>query len=411
MSDQLRKLSGIFMTALAASFLLCGYEFLRSSSNTLFKSDYGVSGLPYVMALIPIVVFLTVYLYDRLLSLFGPRKTLLFTTLGSGVFILLCHSGIKQGYAPASALLYLFREAYIVLIIEQYWSFINSSVKEGLAKKVNGPIIGVSSIGAVIGGYLLHLWVKDYGTANMLLFTALSMIPCAFFSDIGYKLLGEPQPKQSDKNKKHDQVGFSEFKTYPILWIIFLVIIATQILSTMVGLRFQDILQIEMPDPDIQTAFSGLFFSYLNGAAAAMQFIITPIALRYIPVRIVHIIIPLVHLGTCFALMMTPTLFTAGTAYFVFKTFDYSIFRAAKEILYIPLSFDARYRAKEFIDVFGYRLGKGGTSFLIVIAQRITTIASSAFSIIAMIAAMLWLALVIPLTRKPQQNEKIESGN
>ena len=47
-----------------------------------------------------------------------------------------------------------------------------------------------------------------------------------------------------------------------------------------------------------------------------------------------------------------------GLAFALFKTIDYSTFRAAKEILYIPLSFDARYRAKEVIDVFGYRFGK-----------------------------------------------------
>ena len=44
-------------------------------------------------------------------------------------------------------------------------------------------------------------------------------------------------------------------------------------------------------------------------------------------------------------------------AFFLFKAFDYSIFRAAKEVLYVPLSFDERYRAKEIIDVLGYRTG------------------------------------------------------
>jgi len=43
------------------------------------------------------------------------------------------------------------------------------------------------------------------------------------------------------------------------------------------------------------------------------------------------------------------------------KPIDYSLFRAAKKILYIPFSFDVRYRAKEVIDVFGYRFGKGAS--------------------------------------------------
>ena len=56
---------------------------------------------------------------------------------------------------------------------------------------------------------------------------------------------------------------------------------------------------------------------------------------------------------------------SAGLAYMAFKVIDYSVFRAAKELLYIPLSFDRRYRAKELIDVFGYRFGKGGMSLLV----------------------------------------------
>ena len=45
-----------------------------------------------------------------------------------------------------------------------------------------------------------------------------------------------------------------------------------------------------------------------------------------------------------------------------FKCIDYSLFRAAKELLYIPLSYDAKYRTKGIIDVFAYRFGKGAAS-------------------------------------------------
>ncbi|MDO8494055.1 MAG: Npt1/Npt2 family nucleotide transporter, partial [Deltaproteobacteria bacterium] len=76
--------------------------------------------------------------------------------------------------------------------------------------------------------------------------------------------------------------------------------------------------------------------------------------------------------------------------------------RAAKELLYIPLSYIARYRAKEVIDVFGYRFGKGGMSLIVVFIQQAGILLTSLYSVIAMVAAGIWLVLVFPMTKKPK---------
>jgi ATP/ADP translocase len=220
----------------------------------------------------------------------------------------------------------------------------------------------------------------------------------------------------------------------PLLVFILLVIVATQVVSTALDLRFQGILQDAMPEADKQTAFSGGFFAALNGVAAFLQFIVTPILLRFVPLKALHIGLPVVHLATCAVLTASPSLATAGAAYMVFKGLDYSVFRAAKEILYIPLSFDARYRAKEVIDVLGYRFSKGGSALLVVLGQKAGVVLlygcfvvalagyvvgyrfsqgesslllllgqiagmefGTAYSVIALAAAAVWLVLAFPL--------------
>ena len=96
---------------------------------------------------------------------------------------------------------------------------------------------------------------------------------------------------------------------------------------------------------------------------------------------------------------MSPAYLPSALAYFLFKAFDYSIFRAAKELLYVPLGFDERYRAKEVIDVFGYRTGKGGSSVMIVLLQKAGVVMNNYYLAIGFAMAVLWLALVFPLTR------------
>ena len=74
-------------TGAAAAFVLCGYECVRSSSNTLYKAAYGAEKLPVVMALMPVGVLMILYLYGRMLSSLGPRRTLVWTTILSSLAI------------------------------------------------------------------------------------------------------------------------------------------------------------------------------------------------------------------------------------------------------------------------------------------------------------------------------------
>jgi ATP/ADP translocase len=66
--------------------------------------------------------------------------------------------------------------------------------------------------------------------------------------------------------------------------------------------------------------------------------------------------------------LAVPLLPVLGAAFFISKTVDYSVFRASKEVLYVPLPFTARYRGKLTIDALIYRSTKGVVSALLSLA-------------------------------------------
>ena len=379
-----RHLLAALLISLSASFLLCGYELIRSSSNTLYKVAYGINAFP-------------IYLYGKILTALGPSRTRSLTTLLSGVFFLVAYFFIQRGSHLMTGVLYIFREAYVILIIEQYWSFLNSTLNNSSAKKLNGPIVGISSFGAIAGGLLLNHFAESFGTVTMLLFASVTMIPCAIFSMLAYRACGEPIP-EGGLQEKHGALAIDLFRRSPLLTLLFIVMV-TKVLSTVLTLRFQGMLELEIPNPDTQTAYSGGFFALLNGVATFFQFIVTPLFLRYLPLFIIHAGIPILHAIAVGVLVYNPSLFTAATALLVFKVFDYSLFRAAKELLYIPLSFDARYRTKEVIDTFGYRFSKGGTSLGLLFLGKAGFLLSTLYSWIAFGSTLLWLLLVFPLIR------------
>ncbi len=391
------------LMASGAAFILCGYELIRTTSNTLYVTAYGKQSLPLVLGLVPVGVTLVLYIYGRLLSRWGPRRTLRWTTLLSILMMLACYFGIKRGIGPLRGVLFVFKESYVVLLIEQYWSYIDSMLSKNTARRLNGPICGVASIGAVCGGELLYLLSGRFGTLNMVVLAALLTLPALFFGDRAYSRFSEP-PDQPKSPQKHSPgplyyLGIDLFKKQRILLLIIGLVASAQLVAAAQELLFKSMLQDHYPNADVQNAASGRFYMWLNLTAMFFQFVITPLLLSIFPYWVIHILIPCVHVGTLiYALMAPSSLLRASVSYFAFKVLDYSLFRAAKELLYVPLSFDVRYRAKELIDVLGYRVSKGATSLSITLLQQAGVLFSSPmYVLIGLGGALLWLALLPPV--------------
>jgi AAA family ATP:ADP antiporter len=386
------------LMATAAMFTLAGYEFIRSAATVLFKNAYGAENLPLVMAAMPFVVFLGVALYGRILTALGPRRTLIVTSLGSALLIFVCYLLVLNGSKAITPVLYLLKELYIVLLIEQYWSYINSNLSSDGAKKLNGPITGIAGIGGAIGGTLVGITATSWGTENMLLLASLSLIPAVLVSNMTYLKFGEPEPPPGEVTS--GQMGWGLIRENRTLAYLLAIVLISQVVSAVLDIKFQGLLSDEYAgSQDEETAFQGKFWGTLNTSVVVLQFVLVPLLMSFVSLRLIHIIMPLIHLSAITVAIISPSVLTVGIAFFLFKAFDYSLFRASKEVLYVPLGFDERYRAKEIIDVFGYRTGKGASSVGIVMMQKAGIVMGSLYLPIALIATAAWLALIFPLTR------------
>ena len=398
--------------SVAASFLLCGYEFIRAVSDSLFIEVYTAKNLSRAMVAVPPSVLLILYIYGRLLSWIGATRTLAVTSVLSGVLILGCYIALLREIGFAAAIIYVFREAYIVIIIEQFWSFVNSTLTSKQAKIINGPFCAVASVGSVVGGMLVARWAEALGSEKLLLFAAGSLIPAAIFGIIAYTLAGEPKPAEHEKGGRRGHLGLETFFQSRYLLFIGLLILSTQVISTVLELRFKGLVETEIPVTDTRTAYFGSFYAMLGAISAIMQLIVVPIALRFVSLKIIHIGIPIVHLFNGLVLTLKPSLRTSARAFLTFKALDYSLFRAAKELFYMPLSYDERYRAKQIIDSFGYRFAKGGSAGVIELIRLVViTIPGAAFSIVAMVISGVWGGIVVNLTSRYQKLEKTNKND
>ena len=68
----------------------------------------------------------------------------------------------------------------------------------------------------------------------------------------------------------------------------------------------------------------------------------------------------------------------------------------------MPLSYDARYRAKQLIDSFIYRNGEGLTAGVNALIDVVFVIPIVAYPVTAITMSFLWIGIVLNLTRQYQ---------
>jgi AAA family ATP:ADP antiporter len=402
------SLKACLFMALSGAFLIGGYELVRNPINSLFKSAYGMSTFTTALAFMPIAVFAVLFLYGKLLNRYSAEKTFLITASLSGGTIAIAYFLLQVGVKEMYIFLLIFREAYIVLLVEQLWSFINNTVDKFGARKVNGLVLGTATFGGIAADLFISNFAEKIGSLNLVIFSSFCFIPAMYFAMKAYKTT----PKSSDEyktkiiNKKGGKgfissLGLDLFKKEPILFVILFVIIASQTYATVVTLNFQSALYENIPQVDVQTAFSAKLFLYLHILSLAFQLILVPLLLTFVSLHHIHFLVPLINLVAILLAFFKPGLETASLAFILFKSIDYSLFRAAKEILYIPLSFDAKFRSKEVIDVLGYRLSKGFSASGLSAANKLgATITSASYSLLGVFSILAWLVFVLPLAKK-----------
>ena len=235
----------------AGCFVLFGYEFIRSVSSSLFIEAYGAENLPRGMVMVPPSMIVMLYCYGRLLSWLGATRALAITSLFSAILILGCYAALTRGMSFAAAIIYVFREAYIVIVIEQFWSFVNSVLTTEQAKRINGPFCAVASLGSFLGGMLVSRLAPVLGTEALLLFTAGSLVPTAALGVLAYRFGGEPKPSAEEVGGRLGHIGIRTLFRSRYLVFIGLLILSTQVVSTVLDLRFNALAELERPDTDM----------------------------------------------------------------------------------------------------------------------------------------------------------------
>ncbi len=378
---------------------------LKPASRSLLLEFHGSSSLPYVWIGSALVLLATIGVYHHILNRYSRLNVVLGSCL---TFLLLLLLGrLLVNYYPQIATigLYIFVDVFSVVLVEQFWSLANSiySTREG--KRWYGWVGTGGLIGGVVGGGSASLIISytPLETADLLLVAAaiIALIYLLTLLMSRFKIYCENCPAADGGNTNHDSWRLLTKNRYLVL--IASALLIAQLVSPIVEYQFLSIIEKTFNDMEERTAMLSLFFSILSAVSIFINLLLTPWILKSFGVLSGLLVQPVVLATSAFGFMSHPTLYPAATMKISDRGLSYSINRSSRELLYIPVDPDLMYRAKAWIDMFGYRIFKVVGSFTILILTQWTgflSIKELGWVIIA--GCLLWILVLVYIFREYQ---------
>ncbi|MEP7117020.1 MAG: Npt1/Npt2 family nucleotide transporter [Acidobacteriota bacterium] len=357
------------------SFLaMTSYNIVKPVTRSQFISSLGADNLPWVQFGAGMVIGLIMQAYTKLIANVPRRWTIPVTQAGMIVLLVTFWVLFTQvGAEWVSVGFYLFGLILGILLISQFWTLANDIYDPRQAKRLFGLIGGGASLGGATGAAITAGLVETLGTKTMLLVSAAIMVVCLL---IVVRIIRTNQRAgQSDAAKTGEEEGVGGGEALALLrGSRHLQIIALVIAFAAIGAAIIE-QQLNMAaaeakgqaNTDSITAFLAQITVYLSLIGLFIQVALTSRIHRLLGIGFALMILP-VSLGASGLLMLTVgALWTSGVARVLDTSLRYTVDKTTREILFLPLPADVKYRAKPFIDVTVDRLSKGAGALMILV--------------------------------------------
>jgi len=366
----LRKL-GFRALFLFVNFFLIIMAFyqLKPASRSLFIESLGAQQLPYVWIATALTMGVFIAFYHRLVERYSRINVVLGTCLVVSALLVVFRLLLNYPGPLPSACLYVFVDILGVVLIEQFWSLTNSIYTTQEGKSWYGFVGTGGLIGGVLGGWVSAMLIKytPLQTPDLLLTAAATIIIIFVLTWI----MGEAgifcEVDEAVRIVEPNSGGWRIVRHSRYLFLIAAILLLAQLASPLVEYQFLNSVEVSYAEREARTAFLSLFFALMGAVSIMVNLGITPLVHRYLGAIAGLLVQPLMIWIFSLCFFFQSTLFFAGATKISDRAMSYSINRASKELLYVPVGSVLIYQAKAWIDMFGYRLFKVAGSVLILL--------------------------------------------
>lgn len=341
-----------------------------------------------------------------------------------------------------------------------FWTFANEIMTVKDAKRFYG-ILGVGAnmsaifagqIAILVSGELFDLsfifgpdkWGQSLGLVTTIV-VATGLLTMALFRwynvqvlhrDINYRAEKEAKELQRKKMKMGMRKNFSYLAKSKYLLCIAVLVIGFNLAINMVEIIWKDQIRFAYPNPNEYQAYMGKVLKWIGFLSTFVALfisgnmirrmgwtfsaLITPVALLITGVFFFGILLfkespALISLSAAIGFTPLALGLLFGTLQNIFsRACKYTLFDATKEIAFIPLSSESKFKGKAAIDGVGSRLGKTGGSMIhsgLLVVFGSVSMSAPYVGVILLLVVLGWIAAAKSLGRQfnrlAKQDEKL----
>jgi len=307
-------------------------------------------------------------------------------------------------------------DLFIAMSVTQFWIAVNDVFKLHQAKRMVGFLVTGGLLGGIAGSLLTLRLVRLINPVNLIL-----VCPAALLLMLAVvNLLHDERERTGDAAKSDPTwaagsgIGYLEsFRTVRgnrYLRILAGVLASSMVIGQLIKYQFNFIVKQVYPTQEERTAFLAFFFLAILVVSTVFHLFTTGQLLKRFGIRLTLLLAPVVILVISLAVFVIPAAALMGLMAWAYgirgsdRAFDTTVGQSVRELLYIPIADEIKYKAKIFIDMFVSKLGTGLGAALYLISyhalsfysyeERAPGIPIQRLGVLVVVFALIWIGLI-----------------
>lgn len=380
-------------------------------ANYLFILTY--KRLPIAYLLTAVLIGFVVAFHSKLQVKVQRHILLIFSLI---FFILTCFGFwwlFLQGWSWVPLAFWVWAGILIAVLGTQFWITVNDVFNPREAKRLIGFFVSGGILGGIVGTQTAGLLAKSKVSNHLLLIACALLIACIFVVNYifvlqrksrstPYEGVKEDSTRSAEIRKKGFKVCFDTVRKNYYLKLLAGVVTLTLVVSTLIDFQFKGVVDIRVSGKDNLITFFGHFYTGLLIFSFFLQLLMASKIIKRYGIRFTLLLFPLILILCSLGIAISPIILFAIVLKGSDKSLSYSINQSVRELLYIPVSPELKYRAKIFIDMFLNRFAKGlgGLILLILLSLKLGISSVRVVSIVSLVFIFAWIILNLKASKE-----------
>ena len=427
----------VLLLALNVFLLLTAYYFIKPLREALILDESGAEIKSYASALQALILLVAVPVYGGLAGRWPRSKLInrvtLFFAACLVLFFFLGRSGLNLG-----VVFFLWVGIFNLMVVAQFWAFANDLYTNDQGERLFPLVQFGASAGAVFGSVVvggliepLGIWIPMLIAAGILLASLLvtgaverrahpTQGNSSGSSAPGFRSGSSSTSGGADAGAEEEKGGGAfalVFRSRYLLLIALLVLFMNWVNTTgeyILGSVVEDAARgaVASGTADGQSvgqyigSFYSDFFAVVNVAGLLLQLFVVSRIVKHLGIRIAILFLPIIALGSYGLIAFLPVLGIVRWAKTAENSTDYSLQNTVRQTLFLPLTRDQKYKAKQAIDAFFWRAGDVLSALLVWVGTTWLALDASGFAKANIVLVLVWLGLSVAIGREYSRRVK-----